>query len=136
MEASLAGTGAGLAGNLIGQGITSAMGDTRLGRAIGVGTGSAIGQVGGTVLSNLAKTGTVGGMIGEKSIPLFGSKGFFKTAGAINPYALGISVLGSAIGAAAGPSKEYEGTYGGITKTMDSIYDVATVGANFIPGVG
>jgi len=33
--ASLAGTGAGLAANYLGQGITSAMGDSRLGRAVG-----------------------------------------------------------------------------------------------------
>jgi len=44
--------------------------------------------------------------------------------------------LGSAIGAAAGPSKEYAGRYGNITQTMDTIYDVASVGVNAIPVAG
>jgi hypothetical protein len=45
-------------------------------------------------------------------------------------------VLGSALGAATGPSKEYGGTYGNVTRTLDTIYDAATAGVNFIPGVG
>jgi hypothetical protein len=57
-------------------------------------------------------------------------------AGAINPYALGAQVLGTALGAAMGPSKEYGGTYGGITQGLDMGYDVLTAGANFIPGAG
>ena len=64
-------------------------------------------------------------------------KNFFKSnPGQINPYALGAQVIGSALGAAFGPSKEYGGTYGNITKTMDSVYDLANSAVNFIPGVG
>jgi hypothetical protein len=35
-----------------------------------------------------------------------------------------------------GPSKEYGGKYGNITQTMDTVYDIAQAGVNFIPGVG
>jgi hypothetical protein len=58
---SLAGAGAGLAANYIGQGITSAMGDSRLGRAVGQGISTGLGTIGGTALSNLINTGKVAG---------------------------------------------------------------------------
>lgn len=126
--ASLAGTGAGLAANYLGQGITSAMGDSRLGRAVGQGVSTGLGTLGGAVASNLIN--------GTKTT--FQGSGLFSKvgAGAINPYALGATVLGSALGAAAGPSKEYAGRHGGITQTMDTAYDLVSAGVNFIPGVG
>ena len=112
--ASLAGAGAGLAANYMGQGITSLMGDSRLGRAVGQGFATGAGTIGGAALQ--------GAITGTTSI--------------INPYALGMQVLGSALGAATGPSKEYAGKYGGITQGLDIGYDTLALGANFIPGAG
>ena len=137
---SLAGAGAGIAANYLGQGITSALGDSRLARGIGAGVATGLGTVGGTVLGNLASTGSILG----KSSALFGStantlnaaKEVTKYGAAINPIGLGMSVVGSALGSALGPSKEYAGKYGGITQTMDTVYDLAQVGVNAIPGAG
>ena len=120
--ASIAGAGAGIAANYIGQGITSAMGDSRLGRAVGQGISTGLGTVGGTAAANLVKTGSFGKLIGKGA--------------AINPYGLAASVVGSALGAATGPSKEYAGKHGNITKTMDTVYDAATIAVNAIPGWG
>jgi hypothetical protein len=97
---SLAGAGAGLAANYLGKGITSLMGDSRLGRATGQGISTGLGTVGGAALSNLAKTGTFTTNLGKLNI---------------NPYALGMSVVGSALGAATDSSKEYGGRHGNIT---------------------
>lgn len=159
-EQALAGAGVGMLSNWTGRGITSAMGDSTLGRGIGAGTATALGGIGGTIASNLVGFGSIAG----KADKLFGTMStakkavesaklanamqsmnipmsqeqaskFFKS-GAINPYALGMQVAGTALGAMTGPSNEYGGTYGNITRTMDSIYDAATAGANFIPGVG
>lgn len=124
--ASIAGTGAGLISNYLGQGINSLGGDSMLSRGLGAGISTGLGTVGGQALSNLVSSGSVAGKAG-----LFG-----KAAGAINPLGLGMTVAGSALGAAFGPSKEYGGTYGNTTQTLDTIYDAATIGANFIPGVG
>jgi hypothetical protein len=44
---SLAGAGAGIAANYLGQGITSALGDSRLARGIGAGVATGLGTVGG-----------------------------------------------------------------------------------------
>lgn len=120
--ASLAGAGAGIAANYIGQGITSAMGDSRLGRAVGSGVATGLGTIGGKAASDLIMNGSVGNL--------------FKGAGSINPYALAASVTGSAMGAAAGPSKEYSGKYGKAVQIADAIYDGLTVAANAIPGYG
>ena len=117
--ASLAGTGAGIAANYLGQGITSAMGDSRLGRAVGAGTATGLGTVGGAALANLAKTGQWTTNLGKLNI---------------SPTGLGLSVVGSALGAATGPSKEYGGKYGNITQTADTIYDGLTLAANALPG--
>ena len=130
--ASVAGAGAGLAANYLGQGINSLGGNTMLSRGIGQGVATGLGTVGGAAMSNLVQYGTLAGKTanGAKTA-LIG-----KAAGAINPYALAMNVVGSGLGAAFGPSKEYGGRYGNITQTMDSVYDTAMVGANFIPGVG
>ena len=119
MGASLAGAGAGLAANYMGQGITNLMGDTRLGRAVGAGFATGAGAIGGTAASALATGSNV-----------------TKALSSINPVGLGMNIAGAALGAAAGPSKEYSGKYGGITQGMDMAYDAITVGANFIPGAG
>ena len=145
---SLAGAGAGIVSNYIGKGINALGGDSKLSRGIGQGISSGLGTVGGTMLSNLVSSGNI---IGNAS-KLFGTGDSIlttaktikdtagnvatKAAGAINPYALGATVLGTALGAAMGPSKEYGGDYGGVTKTADTIYDMASLGVNFIPGVG
>jgi len=57
-------------------------------------------------------------------------------AGVANLAGLGMTVAGTALGAAMGPSKEYGGKRGNITKTMDTAYDAIMAGANFIPGYG
>ena len=119
MGASLAGAGAGLAANYMGQGITNLMGDTRLGRAVGAGFATGAGAIGGTAASALATGSNV-----------------TKALSSINPVGLGMNIAGAALGAAAGPSKEYGGKYGGITQGMDMAYDAITIGANFIPGAG
>jgi hypothetical protein len=46
-------------------------------------------------------------------------------AGKWNLVGLAGSVVGTGLQAAFGPSKEYNGKYGNITQTMDTIYDVA-----------
>ena len=120
---SLAGAGAGIAANYIGQGITSAMGNSKAGKAIGAGVASGLGTIGGQAMSNLVKFGNFGKIFG-------------KTAGAINPYGLAATVIGSALGAANGPSKEYAGKYGNITQIADTAYDAATVAVNAIPVAG
>jgi len=117
-----------LAANYIGKGINSLGGNSMLSRGIGQGVATGLGTVGGTFAANLIK---------GSSAKLFDSAKFFDTAaGSLNPYALGMSIAGSALGAALGPSKEYNGKYGSTTRTMDTIYDVAMAGANFIPGAG
>ena len=120
--ASIAGAGAGIVANYLGQGINALGGDTRLSRAIGQGVSTGLGTVGGTAAANLVKTGSFGKLIGKGA--------------AINPYGLAASVVGSALGAATGPSKEYSGKHGGITQGMDTAYDVATIAVNAIPGWG
>lgn len=116
---SLAGAGVGLAANYLGQGISSLGGDTPLSKALGAGISHGIGAIGGTAAS-AAVTG--------KNV-----LGALKT---INPLGLGMGIVGSALSAGFGPSKEYGGKYGGITQGMDIGYDTATLAANFIPGAG
>jgi hypothetical protein len=49
---------------------------------------------------------------------------------------IGGQVLGTALGAATGPSKEYGGKHGKITQTMDTVYDVAAGALGFMGPVG
>lgn len=130
---SLAGAGAGIAANYIGQGINSLGGDSRLSRGIGQGVATGLGTVGSVAASNLVKYGTLAGKAadGASKASLFG-----KGAGSINPYGLAATVVGSGLGAATGPSKEYSGKKGNITQTMDLAYDAATIAVNAIPGWG
>ena len=114
---SLAGAGAGLVANYIGQGINALGGDSRLSRGIGQGVATGLGTIGGTAASALVQGNNVLGAL--KSI---------------SPVGFGMSVAGAALGAATGPSKEYAGRYGNITQTADTIYDLASVGVNALPG--
>lgn len=133
--ASLAGAGVGIAANYLGKGVTAAMGDSRLGRGVGAGLATGIGTAGGTIASNLIS----GAATKAVAAAAESGKTISKLSGAasgINPYALGAQVLGSALGAATGPSKEYAGRHGNITRTMDTVYDIAQAGVNIIPGIG
>lgn len=133
MAQSLAGAGVGIAANYLGQGITSAMGDSRLARGVGAGVSTAAGTLGGAALSKAISAATTAGKA-AKAASTVGNAA--KVASSINPWGLGMSIAGSALGAATGPSKEYTGKYGNVTQTMDTIYDVAQGAVNFVPGVG
>ena len=120
---SLAGAGVGIGANYLGRGIAEAGGDTRLSRAIGAGVASGVGTIAGTAVNN-ALTGSKAALFG-------------KGAGSINPYGLAATVVGSAIGAATGPSKEYGSKkYGKAVQIADTIYDAISVGINAVPGWG
>ena len=130
---AMAGAGAGIAANYIGQGINSLGGDTRLSRGIGAGVATGLGTVGGTALSNLAKYGS---MAGKASNVASKASLFGKAAGSINPYGLALNVAGSALGSALGPSKEYGGRYGKLTQGLDIAYDAVMAGVNAVPVFG
>ena len=112
--ASVAGAAAGIAGDYIGRGINSLGGDSMLSRGIGQGVATGIGTVGGATLSGLISG----------------------TASKINPYALGAQMIGTGLQAAFGPSKEYGGRHGNITKTMDMTYDLVQNAAGMFGPVG
>ena len=146
---SVAGAGAGLAANYIGKGITSVLGDSKLARGIGQGVATGLGAVGGQALGNLIKTGTASNTLTDsiKAIKVFNAAKktaegadaatkAAKMAGVANLAGLGMTVAGTALGAAIGPSKEYGGKYGNITQIADTAYDAITAGVNFIPGAG
>ena len=117
--ASIAGAGAGLAANYIGQGITSMLGNNYTGRALGAGVATGLGTIGGTAAGALATGTKIGTALSS-----------------INPYGLAGNVLGAALSAGNGPSKEYGGTYGGVTQGMDMAYDAIMAGVNGIPVYG
>ena len=128
---ALSGTAAGLAGNAIGQGIESLGGHSKLSKGIGAGLANGIGTVGGAALSNLAGgkgLASIGGM--------FSKAGFKTPAGSINPVALGMSMAGAGLEAALGPSKEFAGQHGDITRGFDLAHNLISTGVSFIPGVG
>jgi len=131
---SVVGTGAGIAANYIGQGITSALGDSKLARGIGQGVATGLGTVGGQALTNLVRTGTATNSLtssikaikafksakdlydtGKITNAAFGAAKAAKMAGVANLAGLGMTVAGTALGAALGPSKEYGGKYGKVT---------------------
>ena len=147
--ASIAGAGAGLAANYIGRGINSLGGNSMLSRGIGQGVATGLGTIGGQALGNLVKTGTASNSLTSSinAIKTFNAAQktvqgadaatkAAKMAGVANLAGLGMTVAGTALGAAIGPSKEYGGKRGNITKTMDTAYDAIMAGANFIPGYG
>lgn len=101
---SLKGVGIGLGSSLVGKGITSAMGNSKLGKF----------------------TGTAGSSVPSQVL-----------SGGGSPANIAMSAVGAGLSAAFGPSKEYQGRYGSITRNMDSAYDLiqGTVGSA-IPVVG
>ena len=138
--ASLAGAGAGIAANYIGQGINALGGDSMLSRGIGQGIATGLGTVGGQTLSNLVAGNGAANTLFNSIKTLKGgaeaASGLSKAAAIGNIAGLAGTIVGSGLSAALGPSKEYGGKYGNVTQTMDTIYDLGTAGAAFIPGVG
>lgn len=145
---SIKGAALGAGANLVGQGINSLGGDSRLSRGIGQGVATGIVNAGGIVngVKTLSATGKAikeaqsalstaktAGDIAKNQTMLTNLKAF-KGAQFTNLAGIGGQVLGSAIGAAAGPSKEYGGKYGGITQKADMIYDLGTAAVGFVPG--
>jgi hypothetical protein len=128
----MAGAAVGTGANYLGRGINNLGGNTALSRGIGQGVATGVGTVGAQAVSNLIKYGTIAGRAADGSKAALIGKG----AGSINPYGLAATVVGSALGAATGPSKEYNGRYGKTTQIMDTAYDALTVAANVIPGWG
>lgn len=160
---SVAGTASGVAANYIGKGISELGGNSALSRGIGQGVATGLGSVGGTVLSNLISTGSAAGNAGQLfartanaakwANKLSNAAKNAKTAAdaakyadaantygklstSINPYGLAGQVIGTGLQAALGPSKEYQGKYGNITKGMDTAYDLVQSAVGFIPGYG
>lgn len=147
---TLGGVGAGVAGNLLGKGITSLGGNTALSRGLGQGISTAVGSLGGSVLSNIiqgknafqgfrtAKDGLAAAkaLSTASNVDKMGAAAKASKLAAANLAGLGMSVVGSGLQAAIGPSKEYGGRYGHITQGMDTAYDLINAGATFVPGVG
>ena len=150
---SLAGAGVGLASNYIGQGINSLGGNSMLSRGIGQGISTGLGTLGGAAVSNLFKGSSLlsgfspakdstkafldSYITGKSSLDAATKAGdAAKLASTANLAGLGMSIVGTGLSAAFGPSKEYEGKYGNITKTMDTAYDAIQAGVGFVPGVG
>ena len=153
MGETLAGSGVGLVANSIGQGINSLGGNSMLSRGIGQGIATGLGTLGGTIASNFFKGASLLSGFSPKAdaakafMTTFAGTGgnateatkafnSAKLASKANLAGLGMSIVGSGLSAAFGPSKEYGGTYGNITKTMDTAYDLVQAGAGFVPGVG
>lgn len=152
MGETLAGSGVGLAANYIGQGINSLGGNSMLSRGIGQGVATGLGALGGTVASNFFKGASLLSGFSPKADATKAAWSTFKSTGdslqaagagkaaglasKANLAGLGMSIIGSGLSAAFGPSKEYGGTYGNITRGMDTAYDLVQAGAGFVPGVG
>lgn len=115
VSSSMGGAAAGLAANYLGKGITSAMGNSNLGKF----TGQAAATVGGTLGGKIATSGF---------------KNLFKGKGSINPLGLGMQAAGAGLSAVTGPSKEYTGKYGDITQGLDTAYDIIQSGIGSVPG--
>ena len=159
---SLSGVVAGVAGDQIGKGVTSLMGNSKLGKGIGAGLANGIGSFGGTVLNNLvngkaALDGFKGitqagrAAIKAKSLADAAKTGMSfqqatkaaqtaanaaKFASWANIGGLAGSAVGAALSAATGPSKEYSGKYGNVTQIADTAYDVAQTAVGFMGPVG
>lgn len=135
--ASLSGTARGLTGQYIGQGISSLGGHSRLSNAIGAGVASGIGQS-KSIYDSIKTLKQANSILkaGEATKDATDLAKAAQMASKASLWGAGMSVTGSALGAAAGPSKEYGGKYGNVTRTMDTIYDVASAAVNFVPGFG
>ena len=151
-SSAVSGTVAGLTGNLIGKGITSAGGNSMLSRGLGQAVATGIGGFGGTVLSNLVKgeslltgfsgmskatkaahTAALAARNTAKATELASAAKFANIA---NIAGLAGQAVGTGLQAAFGPSKEYAGKYGNITRTMDTIYDLGQTAASFMGPYG
>ena len=133
---SLSGVVAGVAGDQIGKGVTSLMGNSKLGKGIGAGLANGIGSFGGTVLSNLAKGDSAlnGFTAASKAANGIGTIGKFGAMANIG--GLAGSAVGAALSAVTGPSKEYGGKYGNVTQIADTAYDLVQAGASAFGPVG
>lgn len=120
VASTAAGTASGIFSRYLGKGISELGGNSMLSRGFGQAAATTGGTIGGLALQNLIKNGSVGKLFGNG-------------AGMINPYGFAGQVIGSGLQAAFGPSKEYNGRYGHITKTMDTVYDGLQTAVNFVP---
>ena len=151
---SLGGAAIGYAGNLLGRGISSAGGNSMLSRGIGQGIGTGVGVIGGQAVSNLLKGKKAFQGITDSFKAIKNYKDASKVATFMknspeavelaklskaakwNLAGIGGQIIGSGLQAAFGPSKEYGGKYGNITRGMDTAYDLVQAGVGFIPGFG
>lgn len=151
---AVAGATAGMAANYIGKGINSLGGDSMLSRGLGQGVATGLGTVGGGALQNIIQGKEAFGGIKDSINAINTFNKARKTVGVLkdspeylealksakmgyaNLAGLGGQVIGSALGAAFGPSKEYNGRYGGITRGMDTAYDLVQGAIGFVPGWG
>lgn len=153
---SLGGAAVGYGSNLIGQGINSLGGNSMLSRGVGQGVATGLGLIGGQAVTNLlnGKNAFQGlkdsfsaiknyrdAIKNSEAFAKVGVQGVNKLKGLSNAAKLNLAgmagqVVGSGLQAAFGPSGEYNGKYGNVTKTMDTVYDLAQTGVGFIPGVG
>ena len=133
---SLSGVVAGVAGDQIGKGVTSLMGNSKLGKGIGAGLANGVGSFGGTVLSNLANGNSAlnGFTAASKAANGIGTIGKFGAMANIG--GLAGSAVGAALSAVTGPSKEYSGKYGNVTQIADTAYDLVQAGASAFGPVG
>ena len=148
---TVGGVVSGVAGNLVGQGINSLGGDSMLSRGIGQGVATGIGTIGGQAITNLlngkkAFSGISNSIKAIKDYKALSSAakatgegvelGKLANAGKWNLVGIGGQIVGSGLQAAFGPSKEYEGKYGNVTQTMDTVYDLAQAGVGMLGPVG
>lgn len=133
---SLSGVVAGVAGDQIGKGVTSLMGDSKLGKGVGAGLANSIGSFGGTVLNNLAKGDSALNGFTTASKVANGISTIGKFGAIANIGGLAGSAVGAGLSAAFGPSKEYGGKYGNVTQIADTAYDLVQAGANAFGPVG
>ena len=140
--ASLASAGVGIGSNYIGKGIDSLGGHSMLSRGVGQGVATGLGTIGGQAVSNLFNGKKAFQNVTDtfKALKLKKAgdsvNGLTKATAVSNLAGLAGTVVGSGLQAAFGPSNEYNGKYGSITQTMDTVYDGVTSAVNFIPGWG
>ena len=131
---ALEGAATGIAANYIGQGISSLGGNSRLSSAAGAGVASGLGQA--KSIYNSIKTLKQANTVLKAGKDISGAAKAAQMASKASLWGAGMSIAGSALGAATGPSKEYGGKHGNITRTMDTVYDIASAAVNVIPGFG
>ena len=157
---SIQGAALGTGANLIGQGINVLGGDSKLSRGIGQGVATGLANAPG-IYNGVKNVINIGKTIKSTKQALDAAKTAYNTTRNISDAAkiannqnilsglkglkgaqlaslggIGMSIAGTALGAALGPSKEYGGKYGTVTQVMDTAYDAITAGVNFVPGVG